>query len=118
MRLADVVRASAAVPGVMPSRTMTIAGEEFRLVDGGVSDSLPIAFAQSPGLEATHLIVSDCRYHAPAPPPASDSLVYIRPNLDGIRPLRAPRLALMKAVWHGEAAVTQDILEQLQRWKV
>jgi predicted acylesterase/phospholipase RssA len=117
VRLADVVRASAAVPGVMPSRTMTVAGEEFRLVDGGLSDSLPIAFAQSPGLDATHLIVSDCRYHAPAPPPPSDSMVYIRPNLDGIRPLRAPRLALMKAVWHGEAAVTQDTIERLQRWK-
>jgi predicted acylesterase/phospholipase RssA len=117
VRLADVVRASAAVPNVMPSRTMTIAGEEFRLVDGGLSDSLPIAFARSPGLDAMHLIVSDCRYHVPAPPSPSDSLVYIRPNLEGIRPLRAPRLALMKAVWHGEAAVTQDILERLQRWK-
>ncbi|HEV3139933.1 MAG TPA: patatin-like phospholipase family protein, partial [Vicinamibacterales bacterium] len=116
VRLADVVRASAAVPGVMPSRTMMIDGEEFRLADGGLSDPLPVEFARSPGLDATHLIVSDCRYNAAAPPPASDSLVYIRPDLGGIRPLRAPRFALMKAVWQGEAAVTNDIVEQLRRW--
>jgi len=116
VRLADVVRASAAVPGVMPSRTMMIAGEEFRLVDGGLSDPLPIAFARSPGLDATHLIVSDCRHNAAAPPPPSDSLAYIRPNLDGIRPLRAPRFALATAVWQGEAAVTDGIIEQVRRW--
>jgi NTE family protein len=116
VRLADVTRASAAVPGVLPARTMTIGAETLRLADGGISDSLPMEFARSPALGATHLIVSDCRYTVSSPPPSSDSLVYIRPDLDGIRPLRAPRMALMKAVWQGEAAVTEQIVRQIQEW--
>ena len=46
----------------------------------------------------------------------SESLIYIRPDLDGIRPLRAPRTALMKAVWRGEAAVTAEVLDRIQSW--
>jgi NTE family protein len=116
VRLAEVARASAAVPGVLPPRTMTIGAETVRLADGGISDSLPSDFARSPALGATHLVVSDCRYTATAPPRSSDSVVYIRPDLDGIRPFRAPRTALMKAVWRGEAAVTPEVVEQLQSW--
>ena len=115
-RLADVVRASAAMPGVLPSRTMAIGGEEFRLADGGISDSLPITFARSPGLGATHLIVSDCRSTAAAPPARDDTIVYIKPDLNGIRPLHAPRTALINAVWQGEAAVTPEVVDQIKRW--
>jgi predicted acylesterase/phospholipase RssA len=114
--LAEVARASAAVPGVFPATALTIGGERVRLVDGGVGDSLPIRFARSPALGATHLIVSDCRFIAASPPPGSDSLVYLRPDLDGIQPLRAPRTALMKAVWRGEAAVTPVVVEHLRSW--
>jgi NTE family protein len=117
VRLADVARASAAVPGVLPPRTMMIGAETVRLADGGISDSLPMDFARSPALGATHLVVSDCRYTATAAPRNSDSVIYIRPDLDGIRPLRAPRTALMKAVWRGEAAVTPEVVEQIQSWR-
>jgi len=116
LSLADVAGASAAVPGVFPAKTVTVAGERIRLVDGGVGDSLPIRFARSPALGATHLIVSDCRSIAGSPPSSSDSLVYLRPDLDGIEPLRAPRTALIKAVWRGEAAVTPEVLEHLRSW--
>lgn len=115
-RLADVARASAAVPGVLPPKRVTINGASFKLADGGISDSLPIDFAKSPGLGATHLIVSDCRLTAGSVPRASESLIYIRPDLDGLRPLHGPRAALMKAVWQGEAAVTDDILDRIQSW--
>jgi NTE family protein len=115
-RLADVVKASAAMPGVLPSRTLTLGGQTFRLADGGISDSLPLTFARSPGLDATHLIVSDCRSIVDARPPLSDAVAYIRPDLDGIRPLRAPRRALMQAVLQGEAAVTPEIARQIQSW--
>ena len=113
-RLAEVVRASAAMPGVLPARTMTIGGEAFRLADGGISDSLPMAFARASG--ATHLIVSDCRSTVVARPVLDDRVVYIRPELDGIRPLRAPGRALMNAVWQGEAAVTDQVAQQIQSW--
>lgn len=115
-RLADVARASAAVPGVLPSKALTLGGEEFRLVDGGLSDSLPIEFARSPELGATHVIVSDCRFAVASRPPASDTLVYIRPDLGDIRALHAPGRALLKAVRQGEAAVTPEIVQQMRRW--
>ena len=38
------------------------------------------------------------------------------PDLDGIRPLRAPGTALMKAIWRGEAAVTPEIVDRLRGW--
>ena len=116
IRFADVVRASAAVPGVMPPRAMTVAGESLLLADGGISDSLPIAFAKSV-LGATHVIASDCRATVPAPPPRNDTVIYIRPKLDGIRTLRAPRAALMTAVDQGEAAVTPDLSQRIREWR-
>jgi NTE family protein len=116
LRLADIARASAAVPGMFPPKTLTIGRDAARLIDGGVSDSLPIGFARSPAMGATHLIVSDCRFRATAAPCDSDSVIYIRPDLDGIHPFRAPRTALMKAVRCGEAAVTSAMIDRLQRW--
>jgi NTE family protein len=115
VRLSDVARASAAVPGVLPPKTMMIGANQVRLADGGISDSLPVDFVRS-GLGATHVIVSDCRYSATAPPPGDDSLIYLRPDLDGIRPLRAPATSMMKAVWRGEAAVTAHIVDQIDSW--
>lgn len=115
-RLSDVARASAAVPGVLPPKTIALGPRQVCLADGGISDSLPIAFARSPQIGATHVIVSDCRYSAPNPPADDDSLVYIRPDLHGIRPLRAPRAALLQAVWRGEAAVTPEMVDRMCRW--
>jgi NTE family protein len=116
VRLADVARASAAVPGVLPAKTMVIGNDVVRLADGGISDSLPVDFVRSPVMGATHVVVSDCRVSAPGPPSGDDSLIYIRPSLDGIRPLRAPRSALIDAVWCGEAAVTAEVVDQIRTW--
>ncbi|HKB12201.1 MAG TPA: patatin-like phospholipase family protein [Vicinamibacterales bacterium] len=116
VRLADAARASAAVPGVLPPKIMTIDGETVRLVDGGVSDSLPIAFARSPQMGATHVIVSDCRNVGAAPPPAGDTLVYLRPRLDGVWPFHAPGSALLESVGRGEAVVTDDVIGRIRHW--
>ena len=115
VRLADVARASAAVPGVLPPKVMTIDGETVRLVDGGISDSLPIAFATSPQMGATHVIVSDCR-HVAAPPPRAGNIVYLRPELDRIRPFSAPVSALLESVGRGEAAVTDEAIGRIRQW--
>jgi NTE family protein len=116
VRLSDVTRASAAVPVMLPVKKMVIGADVVRLTDGGISDSLPIDFVRSPVMGATHVIASDCRCSAPPRPSRDDSLVYVRPDLDGLRLLHAPRTALMKAVWRGEAAVTADIVEQIHSW--
>ena len=115
MSVSDIARASAAVPGVFPPKVVTVGRETMRLADGGIGDSLPIDFARSPLLGATHLIVSDCRMTA-TPPPENDRLVYVRPELDGLRTMHGPRTALMKAVWRGEAAVTRPLIARVERW--
>jgi len=117
VRLADAARASAAVPGVLPPKTMTVGNDVVRLADGGLSDSLPVDFVRSPTMGATHVVVSDCRYCASTPSADDESLVYVRPDLDGIRPLQAPRTALMKAVWRGEAAVSREVVERIRSWR-
>jgi predicted acylesterase/phospholipase RssA len=113
-RLSDIARASAAVQGVMPSRLLSVAGQLLRLTDGGVSDSLPVDFARSPGLDATHLIVSDCRRISAEPTRAN--LVYIKPQLDGVGSLMAPHTTLVTAVRQGEAAVSSSVVREIQRW--
>jgi NTE family protein len=116
VRLSDVVRASASVPYLLPPIPVTCGAERLLLVDGGVSDSLPVAFAQRPPLSATHLIVSDCRWLPSNPQPAAQSLVYVRPRLSTTGTLWAPSSTLVSAVRQGAAAVTDDVAEQIQTW--
>ena len=116
LRLSDVALASAAIPGVFRATRALVGDEEVSLVDGGVSDSLPVDYAREV-LGGTHLVVSDCRAGATVPPPVEDSqMIYIRPVLRGVTPFRAPRATLMAAVRAGEAAVTPAIVDQLTRW--
>ena len=114
VRLADVAKASAALPGALPPRELLIEGRRCRLVDGGVSDGLPIEFAGAPGLDATHLIVSDCRFKST--PAAGGKLIYIRPAMDEVHSFRAPRATLMAAVRAGEAAVTSQSVDMIRGW--
>jgi predicted acylesterase/phospholipase RssA len=111
--LSEVVKASAALPGILPSRALTLGDRHVRLVDGGISDSLPVEFARQLGV--THFIVSDCRseYSSQA---VADNLIYIRPQLDGMKSMRSPRTTLMETVAAGEAAVTEDVARQLRAW--
>jgi NTE family protein len=113
-RLSEIAKASAAFPGAMPARLVTVGGQDYRFIDGGISDSLPIGFARAPGMDATHLIVSDCRFRAT--PASGENLVYIRPDMDGMRSFRAPRATLMEAVRAGEAAMTDSVMNQIRAW--
>ncbi len=116
MRLADAARASASVPGVFRPRSFKLGDDVVRLVDGGLSDSLPVDFTRS-ALASTHLIVSDCRRNlATAPPPPGTHLIYIRPCLGDMGPFRSPRASLLAAVAAGEAAVTPLIEDRVRRW--
>jgi NTE family protein len=116
VRLSDVVKASAAVPGLIPTRPVAWGDRVVHLVDGGVSDGLPTQFARA-ALGATHLIVSDCRRVATSTPlPDDERVVYIRPVLNGAGSWQAPRGTLTETVVHGEAAVTDEILARVRRW--
>jgi predicted acylesterase/phospholipase RssA len=117
VRVTDAVRASASIPVLFPSIQVNGDEECLRLTDGGVSDCLPIAFAQRPPLSATHLIVSDCRWLPLHPPENGDHLVYVRPHLLKTGTLRAPSSTLAAAVRQGAAAVTDEILQRLRAWQ-
>ncbi len=113
-RLSDVVKASAAVPGLIPTRPVAWGDRVVHLVDGGLSDGLPTQFARTT-LGATHLIVSDCRRLATATP-EDDRLVYIRPTLNGQGSWQSPPGTLTHTVACGEAAVTDEVVNRVRNW--
>jgi predicted acylesterase/phospholipase RssA len=117
VRLGDVVRASASIPYLFPPIVVRCGdGTTLRLTDGGLSDCLPIAFAQRPPLGATHLIVSDCRLLAAQLIPSNDRMVYVRPRLPSTGTLSAPFSTLANAVREGRRAVTTEVLRTVRGW--
>ena len=47
--LPDIVRASASIPGLFPAIQVTSGGRQRALIDGGISDPVPLAFARRLG---------------------------------------------------------------------
>jgi NTE family protein len=115
LRLPDVARASACVPGIFPPRSFKLGDADVRLVDGGLSDALPVEFARST-LASTHIVVSDCRRTALSLPPPDANLIYIRPDLGAMKSFRSPCTSLLAAVAAGEAAVTAAVEDRVRGW--
>jgi predicted acylesterase/phospholipase RssA len=115
MRLPDVARASACVPGIFQPRSFELGDAKVRLVDGGLSDALPVEFTRS-ALASTHIVVSDCRRTALSPPQPDANLIYIRPYLGNMTCFCSPRASLLAAVAAGEAAVTAAVEDQVCGW--
>jgi predicted acylesterase/phospholipase RssA len=115
-RVSDVVRASASIPYLLPPIPVDCDDESLLLTDGGISDCLPIAFAQRPPLSATHLIVSDCRWLPSQRRETDEHLVHIRPRLFTTGTLWAPSSTLAAAVRQGAAALTEEILGRIRSW--
>ena len=113
--VATAVRASASIPFLFRAAAVTCGGEELRLTDGGVSDALPLAFARSAAVGATHVIVSDCRWIGGVPP-TDASTVWIRPRMLRTGTLWSPARSLASAVRDGEAAVTGEALDRIMSW--
>jgi predicted acylesterase/phospholipase RssA len=117
VRLSDVVRASASIPYLLPPIGVECAGNSLLLTDGGMSDALPIAFAQRPPLSATHLIVSDCRWLSRRLPHTAREIVYVRPRLAATGTLWSPSSTLLTAVRQGSRAVTTEMLDTIRSWR-
>lgn len=111
--LPDVVRASASIPGLFPAIRVTVGGRQRALIDGGISDPVPLAFARRLG--ATHLIVSDARWIGTARPFTRD-VVWIRPRMATTGTLWAPRRSLTATVEQGDAAVTDEVISEIRAW--
>jgi predicted acylesterase/phospholipase RssA len=118
VRLSDVVRASASIPLLLPSMAVKCLDDRtsLRLIDGGVSDCVPVAFARRPPLSATHLVVSDCRWVAGPRPPAGEGLIYVRPTLGSTGTLWSSISTLASAVRQGRRAVTGEMLDTMRQW--
>lgn len=113
--LADAVLASASIPRLFPAVSVCCAGNPVRLTDGGVSDAVPLAFARSRQLGATHVIVSDCRWIGRRPE-ADATTVWVRPRLPETGTLWSPARGLVTAVRNGAAALTPPALERISGW--
>jgi NTE family protein len=113
--LHEAVRASASIPKLFPPVPVREGAEELRLTDGGVSDPVPIAFARSPLLGATHVVVSDCRWIGTAQP-GDATTVWIQPRMPGTGTLWSPRHGLLSSIGCGEKAVTADIVARIRTW--
>jgi predicted acylesterase/phospholipase RssA len=111
--LSDAVRASASIPSLFPVIPVASDSEPLRLTDGGVSDPVPVAFAQA--LMATHIVVSDC-CSIGARAAIDSRAVWIRPRIRRTGVLWSPREGLLATVRDGETAVTNDVLEVIRRW--
>jgi NTE family protein len=114
--LADTVRASASIPRLFPPvRVVYDDRERLELTDGGIADAVPIAFARSPNIGATHVIVSDCRWIGRVGKTDRNS-VWIRPHMRGTGTLWSPSGGLVTAIRDGEAAVTGDAIHEIRAW--
>ena len=115
--LHEVVRASASIPRLFPAVSVSPNGEALRLTDGGLSDPVPLTFAQRPAMGATHIIVSDCRRVERGSRAQADTrTVWIRPVIRATGTLWAPREGLLATVREGEAAVSGEVLRVIMGW--
>jgi len=113
--LADAVLASASIPRLFPAVAVCCDDGPIRLTDGGVSDAVPIAFARSRQLGATHVIVSDCRWIGRRQD-ADESTVWVRPRMPETGTLWSPGRGLISAVRDGAAALTPQALDRISNW--
>jgi NTE family protein len=113
--LADAVLASASIPRLFPAVSVRCNSESIRLTDGGVSDAVPLAFARSRQLGATHVIVSDCRWIGRRRE-ADATTVWLRPRMPETGTLWSPARGLITAVRDGAAALTPQALDRISGW--
>lgn len=115
LSLSDAVRASASIPALFPPTSVRCGNDLLKLTDGGLSDAVPIAFARSPAIGASHVIVSDCRWVGRVPE-TDTATAWIRPRMLRTGTLWSPRKGLPSTIHDGEMAVTSPIIERIRRW--
>lgn len=115
--LSEAVLASASIPPLFPAVSVCLNGEALYLTDGGLSDPLPLTFAQLPPMGATHIVVSDCRSGARVFNSADMHVLWIRPSMLATGRLWSPRSGLRVTVEAGEAAVTAEVLRVIAGWR-
>ena len=125
--LGDAARGSAAVPLLFPSRRIDREGARLRLIDGGVSRTLPVTHAFDPPIEAQHVLAvkvtgaagileRSSRHFRSLEERYADRLALLEIALPPIRTLfnsERDNLALVEA---GDRALTPALLARIRTW--
>ena len=120
--VSQAVRASAAVPVILGPVDLQGHRRAYRLVDGGVAESLPVAAAFEPPFSADYVLAvnisRDPRTLAPLrrDPDRAARLVVLRPRVGAGGTIITRRASVEWQVRAGEAAVTPDVLSRLRGW--
>lgn len=128
LTLGDAARGSAAVPLLFPSRKIRQDGVRMRLVDGGLSRTLPVHRAFAPPIAARHALAvklpglpgfreKSPGYFARLKAEFGDRLILLEPPIPRIKSLFYSETDNATLVEAGERAVTPDLLERIRRWR-
>jgi len=127
LTLGDVVRGSAAVPLLFPSRRIRRDGIRMRLIDGGVSRTLPVHRAFAPPVAAHRVLAVRLPglpgYHEKTPgyfrnlrEEFGDRLILLEPPVPRVTSLFYTEADNASLVETGERALTPDVLERVRGW--
>jgi NTE family protein len=125
--LGEAARGSATVPLLFPSRLIVRQGIRMRLIDGGVSCTLPVRHAFDPPLDARRVLavklpgLPGFRERSPGYFPAlarryGDRLVLLEVPVPAIRTLFYSEKDNLSLVEAGERAVTPELLATIRTW--
>lgn len=125
--LGDAARGSAAVPLLFPARKIQRDGVRLRLIDGGVSRTLPVSNAFDPPFGAQHVLAvkvsgipgamerSARHFHA-LQERYGDRLVLLEIAVPQFRTLFYSEEQNLSLVQAGESAVTPELIVRIRSW--
>lgn len=127
LTLGDAVRGSAAVPLLFPSRKIRRDGLRMRLIDGGISRTLPVHRAFGPLVAAEHVLAvklpglpgfreKSPSYFRSLREEFGDRLIVLEPSTPRIRSLFYSESDNASLVEAGERALAPEIIERIRKW--
>lgn len=123
--ISQAVRASAAVPFLLGPVRIRGREHEYRLLDGGVADAMPVSVAFAPPFSADFVLAVDIT-RDPRPglrrlmpglrEDRSERLIVVRPRVASGGTIFTRRGSVRWQVRAGEECVTPEVIAQLRGW--
>jgi len=126
--LGDAARGSAAVPLLFPARNIQRDGVRLRLIDGGVSRTLPVSSAFDPPIGARHVLAVKVsgmpgvlerrnRHFQSLQERYGDQLILLEVAVPSLRSLFYSEDQNLSLVQAGESAVTPALIARIRAWQ-
>jgi NTE family protein len=126
--LGDAARGSAAVPLLFPARNIQRDGVRLRLIDGGVSRTLPVSSAFDPPIGARHVLAVKVsgmpgvlersnRHFQSLKERYGDQLILLEVAVPPLRSLFYSEDQNLSLVQAGESAVTPELIARIRAWQ-